>query len=112
MKDEHKVKHTMKIKVRSAGTKGRPIMRWMYNIRHDNMTKCDFKGGYSQYRRILKERKKLYLTPNRQIYNASHIIYTIRAIYTHAYAWTHVHKHSRYNTNNKLIIYFGVGDLY
>ena len=51
-----------------------------------------------------KKKKKLYLNPNRQMYNASHIRYKIRAIYTHAYAWTHVHKHSSYKQNNKLII--------
>ena len=35
--------------------------------------------------------EELYLTPNRQMYNASHIIYKIKAIYTHAHMWTHVH---------------------
>ena len=38
-----------------------------------------------------KKKKTLYLTPNRQMYNASHIIYNIKAIYTHAHVWTHVH---------------------
>ena len=40
-----------------------------------------------------KKKKKLYLTPNRQMYNASHY-HKITAIYTHAHTWTHVHKHS------------------
>ena len=38
-----------------------------------------------------EEEEELYLTPNRQMYNASHIIYKIKAIYTHAHMWTHVH---------------------
>ena len=54
-----------------------------------------------------KKERNFILTPNRQMYNASHIRYKIRAIYTHAYAWTHVHKHSSYKQNNKLIIYVG-----
>ena len=41
-----------------------------------------------------KKKKKLYLTPNRQMYNASHIRYKIKAIYTHAHEWIHGHKHS------------------
>ena len=40
-----------------------------------------------------KKKKKLYLTPNRQMYNASHY-HKITAIYTHAHTWTHVHRHS------------------
>ena len=39
------------------------------------------------------KKKKLYLTPNRQMYNASHY-HKITAIYTHAHTWTHVHRHS------------------
>ena len=38
-----------------------------------------------------EEEEELYLTPNRQMYKASHIIYKIKAIYTHAHMWTHVH---------------------
>ena len=61
---------------------------------------------------ILKKKKnKLYLTPNRQMYNASHY-HKITAIYTHAHTWTHVHRHSSYKQNNKLIITFGVGDFH
>ena len=40
-----------------------------------------------------KKKKKLYLTPNRQMYNASHY-HKITAIYIHAHTWTHVHRHS------------------
>ena len=47
-------------------------------------SKCDSK-------KKKKKKKKLYLTPNRQLYNASHIRYKIKAIYTHAHVWTHVH---------------------
>ena len=32
-----------------------------------------------------EKKKKLYLTPNRQMYNASHIRYKIKAIYTHVF---------------------------
>ena len=52
----------------------------------------DFNGEYNRYNVIEEEEEEeLYLTPNRQMYNASHIIYKIRAIYTHAHMWTHVH---------------------
>ena len=33
-----------------------------------------------------EEEEELYLTPNRQMYNASHVIYKIKAIYTHIVA--------------------------
>ena len=47
--------------------------------------KCPLSIGHEE------EEEELYLTPNRQMYNASHIIYKIKAIYTHAHMWTHVH---------------------
>ena len=80
-KDEHYVGKRMRsMDVAGKRRKGRPKRRWMDNVNVD----------------LREERKKLYLTPNRQMYNASksHIRYKIRAIYTHAYAWTHVNKHS------------------
>ena len=48
-------------------------------------------GGVESIEEEEEEEEELYLTPNRQMYNASHIIYKIKAIYTHAHMWTHVH---------------------
>ena len=39
MDEENNVKQTMKMEVRSTRAKGRPRIRWMYNMRHD-MNKC------------------------------------------------------------------------
>ena len=75
-KDEDYVgKRMLSMDAAGKRRKGRPNRRWVDNVNVD----------------LREERKKLYLTPNRQMYNASHIRYKIRAIYTHAYMHGHIY---------------------
>ena len=53
----------------------------------------DLMGIFQKNENSAFKKKTLYLTSNRQMYNASQY-HKITAIYTHAHTWTHVHRHS------------------